>query len=453
MFPLPALICLFSCACAAFAAESVIVPGYLWKDTSGNVIQAHGAGMLKVGSTYYWYGEDKSLDSTLFKAVSCYESTDLVNWARQNDALSPVANTMISTSNVVERPKVLYNKLNSEYVMWFHSDTGNYGAAMVGVATAKTPCGPYTYKTSWQPLGAESRDEGIFQDANQTSYLLYASDNNQNFKITRLDANYYNVTTNVQTLDGVTLEAPGIVKRNSVYWLIASHTSGWAANPNKYFSSTYLSGTWSAQNDLAPANTNTASRYFSQNAYDLPLGTNAIYMGDRWRVDVLGSSQYIWYPLSWASGVPQIVHADVWSVDLAAGTYTVATGTSYEAESGTRSGSATIASSSAFSGGEAVGYLGNGGSVTIKNVAGNGAGQWVSLYYANGDSTFRNTTVSVNGGAAVVVQQPNTGGGSVLLSVPVKLTLANGATNSITVGAGQMNYAGDLDRIIVYTQG
>ncbi|KZP30987.1 glycoside hydrolase family 43 protein, partial [Athelia psychrophila] len=261
-----------------------------------------------------------------------------------------VANTMISTSNVVERPKVDLPAWNSEYVMWFHSDTGNYGAAMVGVATAKTPCGPYTYKTSWQPLGAESRDEGLFQDgprdiANQTSYLLYASDNNQNFKITRLDANYYNVTTNVQTLDGVTLEAPGIVKRDSVYWPIASHTSGWAANPNKYFLSTYLSGTWSAQNDLTPENTNTASRYFSQNAYDLPLGTNAICMGDRWRVDVLGSSQYIWYPLSWASGVPQIVYADVWSVDLTAGivallflfysclltailgTYTVATGT------------------------------------------------------------------------------------------------------------------------------
>lgn len=39
--------------------------------------------------------------------------------------------------------------------------------------------------------------------AAQTSYLLYASDNNQNFKITRLDANYYNVTTTVNTLSGL----------------------------------------------------------------------------------------------------------------------------------------------------------------------------------------------------------------------------------------------------------
>ena len=44
-------------------------------------------------------------------------------------------------------------------------DAISYGAAMVGVATAKTPCGPYTYKGSFKPLGADSRDESIFQDS------------------------------------------------------------------------------------------------------------------------------------------------------------------------------------------------------------------------------------------------------------------------------------------------
>lgn len=39
------------------------------------------------------------------------------------------------------------------------------------------------------------RDAAADCAAAQTSYLLYASDNNQNFKIARLDANYYNVTS------------------------------------------------------------------------------------------------------------------------------------------------------------------------------------------------------------------------------------------------------------------
>ncbi|EIW60508.1 galactan 1,3-beta-galactosidase [Trametes versicolor FP-101664 SS1] len=425
--------------------QSLIVPGAPWKDTSGNAIQAHGAGILKVGSTFYWFGEDKSHNSASFKAVSCYTSTDLVTWARQNDALSPIAGTMISNTNIVERPKVLFNSKNNEYVMWFHSDSSNYGAAMVGVATAKTPCGPFTYKGSWKPLGADSRDEGLFQDDDGSAYLLYASDNNQNFKITHLDANYYNVTTVASQLNGATLEAPGIVKRDGVYWLIASHTSGWDPNPNKAFQATSLAGPWSAQADIAPEAVRT---YYSQNAYDLPLGSNVIYMGDRWRSNLLGSSQYIWLPLDFSSGAPQLVQADVWSVNLNAGTYSVASGTTYEAEKGTLGGSSRLLTNSGFSGGTAVGYLGNGGTVTI-TVQGRGTAQWVALYIANGDSSWRNTTISVNGGAPISLDQPNTGGGGVVLSIPVQLNLRSGS-NTILFSSGQTNYAADLDKIIVY---
>lgn len=56
----------------ASAQNNVIVAGATWTDTSGTVIQAHGAGIFKVGSTFYWVGEDKAHNSALFKAVSCY---------------------------------------------------------------------------------------------------------------------------------------------------------------------------------------------------------------------------------------------------------------------------------------------------------------------------------------------------------------------------------------------
>ncbi|KAF9535739.1 galactan 1,3-beta-galactosidase [Crepidotus variabilis] len=439
------LLTLFTFAVVSQAA--VIVPGATWTDTSGNVIQAHGGGILRVGSTFYWFGEDKAHNSGSFRAVSCYTSSDLATWARQNDALTPVSGTSISSSNIVERPKVIFNKANSEYVMWFHSDTSNYGAAQVGVATAKTPCGPYSFKSSFQPLGAQSRDMGIYQDDDGSAYLLYASDNNQNFKISKLDSNYYNVANQASSIQGATLEAPGIVKRNGVYYLFGSHTSGWDPNPNKFFTSSSLSGKWSSEADIAPQNTRT---YFSQNTFDIPISNDfAIYMGDRWRPSLLGSSRYIWYPLSWSSGSPKIVAADVWTLDLSAGTYTAATGTTYEAEKAAISGSAKTMSGSGFSGSSAVGYLGKGGSVTF-TVQGAGKAQWVALYYANADSTWRNTTISANGGASVLVDQPNTGGGTVVLSVPVKLNL-NSGSNTITVSANQNNYAADLDKIVVYT--
>ncbi|EJD54262.1 galactan 1,3-beta-galactosidase [Auricularia subglabra TFB-10046 SS5] len=435
----------------SLVGAAVIVPGAPWTDIAGNRIQAHGAGILKVGSTFYWFGEDKAHNSGLFRAVSCYTSTDLTTWTRQNDALSPQAGTSISTSNIVERPKVVFNQNNQEYVMWFHSDSSNYGAAQVGVATAKSPCGPYTYKSSFKPLGADSRDMGLFQDTDQSTYLLYASDNNQNFKIAHLDANFYNVTTVASTLPGSTLESPGIVKRNNVYYLFASHTTGWAPNPNKFFTASSLNGPWSSQADIAPSNTRT---YYSQNAYDLQLSTNsAIYMGDRWRSNVLGDSRYIWLPLDFSSGTPKLVWADVWTVNVAAGTYSVASGTAYEAEKGTRGGNSTLISNSAFSGGQAVGYLGNGGTVTISNVQGTGVsgGQWVSVYFANGDSSYRNMTITVNGGSQVTLDQPDSGGGNVVLSVPVRLPLRSGA-NTLVFASSQNNYAADLDKIVVYTQ-
>lgn len=85
---------------------------------------------------------------------------------------------------------------------------------------------------------------------------------------------------------------------------------------------------------------------------------------------------------------------------------------------------------------------------------GRGTAQWVALYIANGDSSWRNTTIryagvfyntindaterfcSVNGGASVNLDQPNTGGGGVVLSIPVQLNLRSGS-NTITFSAGQ----------------
>lgn len=73
MTPLLLFASLAALLVSASAQNNVIVSGATWTDTSGNVIQAHGAGIFKVGSTFYWVGEDKSHNSALFKAVSCYK--------------------------------------------------------------------------------------------------------------------------------------------------------------------------------------------------------------------------------------------------------------------------------------------------------------------------------------------------------------------------------------------
>jgi hypothetical protein len=62
--------------------------------------------------------------------------------------------------------------------------------------------------------------------------------------------------------------------------------------------------------------------------------------------------------MTWDSGKPQIVAADVWSVNPSSGTFSAATGMTYEAESGTLSGATQLFSDGSFSGGRAVGWLG-----------------------------------------------------------------------------------------------
>lgn len=141
-------------------------------DTKGNAIQAHGGDIIKgTDGSYYWFGEDKTGETTSghFIGVNCYKSSDFASWEYRGAVLSPQEGTNISSEAVVERPKVIYNEANEEYVMWFHSDSSNYGAAAVGVATSKTIDGKYNWLGSFKPFGNDSRDMTVWQDDDGTA--------------------------------------------------------------------------------------------------------------------------------------------------------------------------------------------------------------------------------------------------------------------------------------------
>ncbi|MEO6087926.1 MAG: hypothetical protein ABIQ18_32935, partial [Umezawaea sp.] len=71
--------------------------------------------------------------------------------------------------------------------------------------------------------------------------------------------------------------------------------------------------------------------------------------------------------------------------------------------------------------------------------------QVVTIFYASGEA--RSLTASVNGGAAVSVSTPSTGGWDAVGSVSATLTLAAGV-NAIRIG-NPSGWAPDLDRIVV----
>ena len=75
-----ALLCLLAaCGCRSGPAipPAEIKPGEVWPDDRGQQIQAHGGGILKLGRTYYWFGEDRARDNQFnLRYVSCYSSED-----------------------------------------------------------------------------------------------------------------------------------------------------------------------------------------------------------------------------------------------------------------------------------------------------------------------------------------------------------------------------------------
>jgi len=261
----------------ASAAAVNVVNAIQFRDSSGNLVNAHGGGMIKVGSFYYWFGENR--DGT--NLVSAYRSTDLKSWTLRAHVLRKNMGGELATANI-ERPKVLYNAATGTYVLWAHKENGvDYGEARVAVASASNVEGPYTYHGSYRPLGYDSRDMTVFND-NGTAYLISATRVNADMNIYRLTPDFLDVESLVRTLwPGQYREAPALFKRGSTYFLITSGATGWNPNQAKYATASSISGTWSGLSNFADSTT-----YSSQSTHVVPVQgsstTSYLYVGDRW---------------------------------------------------------------------------------------------------------------------------------------------------------------------------
>ncbi len=302
---------------SASAAPVTITPGTVWTDTTGNVIQAHGEGITKVGDTYYWLGEDKTSGSP-FQNIRCYSSTDLSHWTFVANVLSRQASGDLGPNRVVERPHVIYNASTATYVMYMHIDNSSYSERKAGVATSGSICGSYTYRGSFKPLGHDSLDDNLFLDGG-TGYFMSEDRTNAKLQIYQLSPDFLSVTALVKTLNQY--EAPAMAKIGGTYFLFGSHLTGWSTNDNQYATATSITGTWSAFHSFAPSGSNTCN---SQTTSILPVAgsstTSYLFLGDRWNSGNLADSRYVWEPLNVSGTTASISCQASWTVDTATGT-------------------------------------------------------------------------------------------------------------------------------------
>lgn len=297
--------------------SSYYFPGRMWLDTEGNPIQAHGGGIMydPRSRMYYWYGEYK--DGPTFIApkglarvdiigVSCYSSKNLWTWRNEGIVLAAEeANEThdLHKSNVLERPKVIYNEKTGKYVMWMHIDDANYTKAAVGVAISDYPTGPFDYVFSKRPHGFESRDMTIFKDDDGMAYLVYSSEDNSELHIGPLTEDYLDVTPVMKKiLVGQHREAPALFKHDETYYMITSGCTGWAPNEALAHAAESIMGPWETVGNpcIGGSKMFKLTTFFAQGTFVLPLAglpASFIFMADRWNPADLRDSRYVWLPL------------------------------------------------------------------------------------------------------------------------------------------------------------
>ncbi|HEV2446775.1 MAG TPA: family 43 glycosylhydrolase [Candidatus Sulfopaludibacter sp.] len=319
----PLAICAVLCGVPRAAPPQTIAPGEIWPDDRGIHIQAHGGGILKLGDTYYWFGEDRGRDNDPQKRyVGCYSSNDLVHWTFQRQVLQLADPENFGRGWVLERPKVFYNRRTGTFVMYMHIDgntaEGSYKIARVGVATSPTVDGEYQYQKSFRPLGHESRDIGQFIDDDGSAYLIF-EDRPFGFRIARLSDDYLTVEKEM-CLIPAHMEGGAIVHYQGLYYVVGSALTGWAPNPNKYATAKSLEGPWSEFRDIAPPETKT---YGSQSTMLLKVvgtkATTVIFMGDIWKPRTQWDSRYLWMPLEIGGGNMRLPEPKPWTLDIATG--------------------------------------------------------------------------------------------------------------------------------------
>lgn len=295
--------------------SSQIRTGEVFLDDRGVVAQLHGCAPQRFGSKYWAFGENRESPNA-FGGVNAYSSADLAEWMFEGVALQP-GEGYLAVDRVVERPKVLYNTLSSEYVMFLHLDNRGYEDALLGIATSDQLAGPYTLVSAFRPGGNESRDIGVFQEG-ETGYLL-SEDRSNGLRIYELSRDYRAIRRTVATLQrnggGWGYESPALIKSGSVYYLFGSDLTYWDANDNQYCTAEQLEGPWSAWTNFAPEGTSTFS---SQISAVVPVGSAEcpafVFIGDRWTPDNLSMSPPVWLPLQIHRGTASLEWRDQWKL-------------------------------------------------------------------------------------------------------------------------------------------
>lgn len=313
-------------------------PGCPWADTDGHHINAHGFCILRHADKYIWYGsqkiEGKSESEKNEAGVSCYVSTDLLNWKNSGLVLSVDSEGQhpdVAKAGILGRPKVIFIPSTKKFVMYFKlyppgaaGNTAGTDVAYVGVATSPDPLGPFVYQGKFTGAGSPkgSGDFAVFQDEDGAVYHIAVRKPDKSLVVGRLADDGLRPAGDYIVMQGIApaTEAPAMFNSKGKYYLLGSGSTGWNPNPARMFVADQIEGPYKSLGNpcqgMNPHNSLGPEKAFGgQSTFVMPspgATDEWIAMFDIWNPAEPVKAGYIWLPLRFESEKPVIRWQNEW---------------------------------------------------------------------------------------------------------------------------------------------
>ena len=319
-----------------------------WDTNNGTPIYSQGGGIFrfpdpKSGTEkYYWYGVQYkeaaiyrknpavTLKNATFESVTCYSSTDLVNWTFEQNVLTEETAFPDGKPTWVGRLGVAYISELKQYAMFVQ-----HGSEVL-IALADSPTGNFSWhqKINMEPLigTTNTGDQTVFTDDDGKSYLIYSYGKGRN-KIyvseIGIKEGKVNLLDCTKVFQGQSREGNCMFKYKNKYYMAASNIYGWDSSFAYYLISDNIRGPYLPANDMQiMKGTEEDYAHVTQTGFFYTIKGSkqetVLYCGDRWADfagNGLGYNQ--WFPLSFDGDIPHFNSLSSWNLNEKTGEWTV----------------------------------------------------------------------------------------------------------------------------------
>ena len=338
----------------AKAQELNIKNDVFWYTKNGLPINSQGGGIFKFAdpitgeNKYYWYGVHYAeadtyrdnpsvrLKNATFESVTCYSSTDLVNWTFEADVL-----TIDELKKRSDYRKTWLGRLGVAYIAELkkYAMFVQYGSEVL-ITTSDTPTGQFSWhqQISMKDMigTTNTGDQTVFIDEDTgKSYLIYSYGQGRN-KIYVSEIGVKNGKVNLldctEVFKGQSREGNCMFKYKNKYYLAASNIYGWDSSLAYYLVADDIRGPYAAaKKDMLVMNGSSDDyAHVTQTGFFVSVKGSKqetiLYCGDRWANfagNGLGYNQ--WFPLSFDGHTPYFNSLGSWNLNAKTGGWNVAT--------------------------------------------------------------------------------------------------------------------------------